>query len=171
MATSKQTRPDVVASAERRAFVVQLRRAGATYRSIALAAVQHFGAARLPSGYDERQAHRDVMAELARWRKQMGEDVGVLVDLQDQRLNQLLSVWWPRALGGERGPDLKATDMVLKLLDRQARLHGLDAPTRFQVLPAPGDVNWESLSEEALAAIASGKVDDLMKLSGWQDAE
>jgi hypothetical protein len=58
----------------------------------------------------------------------------VAVDLA--RIEGLLKVWWPYATdvpqNGDR-PDLEAAFFLVKLLERKARLLGLDAPKRVDV--------------------------------------
>ena len=48
----------------RRAFILELRRSGATYRQIAEATIKKFGADNLPLGFDCRYASMDVKREL-----------------------------------------------------------------------------------------------------------
>ena len=56
-------------------------------------------------------------------------------------LNALQAAWWPRATGGVIGPDglpvldEKAAVIVLRVMDRRAKLMGLDAP----IVIDPGD--------------------------------
>jgi hypothetical protein len=56
--------------------------------------------------------------------------IGELADreraIQDERLEALIREHWPN-----RG-NPKAADVILRCLDRKARLHGLDAPTRVR---------------------------------------
>ncbi len=46
-------------------------------------------------------------------------------ELHRQRIEMLLLQWWPRA-----GHDPAALDRVVRLLEREAKLLGLDAPTK-----------------------------------------
>ena len=50
--------------------------------------------------------------------------------LQRTRLDELMATYLPNALAG----DHKSAEFVMKVLDRQAKLEGLDAPTKHEVL-------------------------------------
>jgi hypothetical protein len=50
----------LVETALRRRFVLEKRRKGHSYADIAEAAVEEFGADRLPNGWGKRYAHKDV---------------------------------------------------------------------------------------------------------------
>ena len=113
----------------RRSFVLSLRKSGATYRQIAQAAEQQFGADALPRGWDERYAYNDIARELEKLKtlnSGLTEDVR---ELEVQRLDELLLSIWPQARKGNHG----AVDRVLRIMERRARLLGLDAPTRADV--------------------------------------
>lgn len=113
----------------RRSFVLSLRKSGATYRQIAQAAEQQFGADALPRGWDERYAYNDIARELEKLKtlnSGLTEDVR---ELEVQRLDELLLSMWPQAKKGNQG----AVDRVLRIMERRARLLGLDAPTRADV--------------------------------------
>ena len=86
------TNPVLLKTAERRAFVLQLRKAGATYRSIASACLSRFGADQLPAGWDERYAYKDVRRELDTLREQMSIDVEEIRTLELERLDSLLQI-------------------------------------------------------------------------------
>ena len=81
--------------------------------------------------------------------------------LQREQLNHLLSTWWPRAR-----EDLGALDRVLKILEREAKLLGLDAPVRQEITGAEGgpvefsrpDLSELSLDDlDALRTLARGE--------------
>ena len=54
----------LIETARRRKFVLEKRRQGYSYPDIAEAAEEEFGTERLPSGWDERYAHKDVTRAL-----------------------------------------------------------------------------------------------------------
>ena len=70
--TQAETNGTHLKTAERRAFVLDLRKSGATYRDIAIAAKKKFGDA-LPGGWDCRYAYKDVKRELTKLREEIGE--------------------------------------------------------------------------------------------------
>lgn len=102
--------------AERRAFVLQLRKAGLSYRKIAEAVRQQFPPEELPKNYDERRAHEDVRRELKKL-KALAEDVR---QLELERLDEMLVAIWPQAQNGQ----FEAIDRVLKIMRHRAQLIG-----------------------------------------------
>ena len=50
--------------------------------------------------------------------------------IEGERMDNLLATYMPQALAG----DVKSADFVLKVLDRRAKLLGLDAPTKTEVI-------------------------------------
>ena len=74
--------------------------------------------------------------------------------IHQQRINQLFMSWWNRAQD-----DLAALDRVLRLLDREAKLLGLDAPAKQQITGPDGGLvqiakpDLSELSTEDLEAL------------------
>lgn len=97
-----------IEQAERRAQALELRKAGATYEQIG---------AKL--GITNQAAHRLVSRGLAALGKEAAEDV---LALELSRLDGLLMAMWPQARRGNHG----AVDRVLRIMERRARLLGLD---------------------------------------------
>lgn len=92
------------------------------------------------NGFSERQIarqlrtspvtiHRDVVAVRKQWAEQRNATYETHIANQMQRLDQLERVIAREVAAG----NLEAVDRALKILDRRARLLGLDAPTRHQV--------------------------------------
>jgi hypothetical protein len=92
--------------------VLELRRTGMTFTAIAqvLGYADHSGAI-----YAYKNAMKRVLKEPAE----------AIRDLEVARLDELLTVAYNQALEG----DLQALTVALKIMDRRARLLGLDAPT------------------------------------------
>ena len=126
-------------AAERDAKALELRKDGLTYTQIA---------ERL--GISRSTAHKHVTRGLHRTRQEPAEE---LRRLEAERLNQL----WAEAMAVLRrrhllvqsgkvvkgddgqpitddGPVLQATTTLLRVMERRARLFGLDAPARHEVL-------------------------------------
>ena len=59
----------------------------------------------------------------------MEENVDEVRTIELQRLDSLLFSIWPEAQKGT----LKAVDMVVKIMERRAKLLGLDAPTKLML--------------------------------------
>ncbi|MBP2325344.1 Ni,Fe-hydrogenase III large subunit [Kibdelosporangium banguiense] len=99
-------------AAERRARALELRKAGASYEQIAQ-----------QCGYSHRgTAHRAVMQALASVADELAADVR---DLELTRLDSMLMGLWRAARDG----DGSAVDRVLKIMERRAKILGLDSPT------------------------------------------
>jgi hypothetical protein len=115
-APNSPTRPERIAQGERREEALRLRMAGLTFRAIASDLGVGLATAHdLVSGaLDERAAAVRNQAEQLR-------------ALMAERVEEAVRAIWPRVEQGELG----AIDRLVKLLDRAARLHGLD------VQPAP----------------------------------
>ena len=100
---------------ERQLQALELRKAGASYEAIA---------ERL--GYADRSgAYRAVKAALTLTLREPAEE---LRSLEAERLDGMLLPLWRRVQAG----DEKAIDRALHIMERRARLLGLDAPTRLQ---------------------------------------
>ncbi len=138
MANGKKTDQGRIAAAERRQRVLELRKAGASYRAIG---------AQL--NISEAQAHRDLKAataRLAELERTSAEEYRVieLIRLDDMQLEatRILRATHPLISGGkvlsgftvdgkaigltDDGPKLAAIDRLLKIAERRARLLGLD---------------------------------------------
>ena len=100
---------------ERRARALTLRNAGATYRQIA----EKTGVSTFTARKDVEAALREVVAETAE--SMIARQRAVLMDIQ--RAN------YAAAASG----DIDAARLILATLEREARLFGLDAPTRVNV--------------------------------------
>jgi hypothetical protein len=105
-------------TAERRTLAVQLRVEGKTFRQI--------GAA---MGFSEQRAHFIVTEELQRLNRERSEAASELQQLESQRLDALHAAVWEKAQAG----DLDAINAVVKLMNRRAKLLGIDAMPRFDV--------------------------------------
>lgn len=107
-----------VSLAERRQFALELRKTGASYRDIAQVARDHF---KLPASYDFKSAQRDVVAALESIRANIAETAEEVLVMELLRLDQLQSSHWTKALDG----DARATELVLKVMERRDALLGL----------------------------------------------
>ena len=130
--------PTLIATKERRAYVLDLRKAGADYRSIAAAAIRKFGLEKLPSGWDCRYAFKDVQRELDKIGREMAIDVEAVRTLELERLDDLLRSIWPmtqshiRTVRDKDGQEVsvvtpnpsqfQAIDRTLRIMERRAAL-------------------------------------------------
>lgn len=117
--------------AERRKRVLDLRLAGVTYRAIAKA-----------EGVSHATIVSDVQAALADIPRHSADE---LRQVETERLDQLQRAVWGDALKGHLG----AVDKALRIVDRRARLLGLDAPQQVQI---SGDVDLDATAEKIMQA-------------------
>lgn len=105
-----------VKALDRQLQALELRKAGASYRQIANAL-----GFKGPSG-----AHAAVAQALT---DTLSEATDALRTLEAERLDALMVALWKTATQGNQG----AIDRVLKVMERRARLLGLDAPVKSEV--------------------------------------
>ena len=123
-----KTSAKILATAERRAYVLKLRRAGWTYEKIALAAVNKFGADQLPAGWDTRYAYKDVKRELDKLHEDNAETAEDIRQIVTIRMDRMVEALWPKALRG----NVAAIDRVTKIDERRCKLWGVDAPQKLE---------------------------------------
>ena len=109
------TSPRALVALQRQQQAVELRRSGRSYREIARQV-----------GIGVASAHRLVAGAMADVRSAVAEDIVELRALELSRLDGLTVALWPKARRGE----LPAVDRVLKIMERRAKLLGLDAPVK-----------------------------------------
>ena len=102
-------------TAERRAQAFELRKAGVSLRQIATTL-----------GVDHTTVARYVKHTIAGLKRQTLDLAAEERTLQLERLNKLLLTDWPAATAGVTPWSLAAQDRVFKILERQAKLLGLD---------------------------------------------
>ena len=143
------TRPDHLQVLERRTFVFGLRKLGTSYRAIHQACLRRFGDT-LPRSYHPRHVYADVLTTMQQMHSELAEDVALVRQLELARLDDLTLNVWPRARAG----DDRAIVVVLRLMERRARLLGLDGPLTIartapkgQDLPPPEMMSEEYVNE------------------------
>jgi len=114
-----------VKAAERRRLALELRKAGISYRDIADAVRKQLGLAR----YSYVTAYRDVMQELYALQAACGEEAEKVREIELHRLDELTRLLWERV----QAKELLAIDRYLRVMERRARLLGLDAPASMDV--------------------------------------
>ena len=100
--------------------VLELKRSGATWDAIAEVV-----------GYANASgAFKAYQRAMVRTLQQPAEE---LRDAEIDRLDRLQRAFWFQAIGDrDNEPNLRAADFILKVIDRRAKLLGLDAPTKIQ---------------------------------------
>lgn len=102
--------------AERENIVFEMRKGGATFEKIGAAL-----------GVSTQRAHQLFERKLLEVRTQTSQNAEQLRALEMQRLDDLQSFLWDKAKKG----NATAIDRVLKIMERRAKLEGLDAPQRI----------------------------------------
>ena len=121
---------------EREVRAFQLRLAGATYSQIAD-----------DLGISLGGAHKIIMRVLQRLETTAEETAEVVRRLEVERLDRMLLGLWPQAAKGGQG----AVDRVLRIMERRAKLLGLDKPARQEISgPDGGPLDLSHLSDEEL---------------------
>ena len=99
-----------------------------------------------------RVAHADATVQ---------EAADELRQLECSRLDALQQAWWHRALSGQ----VKATQLLIKIMERRAKLLGLDAPARVNVKSTTElDARIEGLISELTALPLMPPVDDATRM-------
>lgn len=111
------TSPRRLAAKEKQRRALELRRAGASYAQIG----------RVLGYRSTASAHKAVEVALTMTLREPAEAVR---QLELERLDEAQRAIWPRVRAG----DLEAIDRLCKLMDRRAKLLGLDAPKQVEVL-------------------------------------
>lgn len=178
----RPTRPEQHLIAKRRQDAIGLRLAGVDYLTIGkkLAAdpTLNLAGVAYPAGYgldfyergdppprDAALAEivkQDLHRVLKQRRTRIAEGADQLRDLQDERLNRLMAAAWNNAMQG----DPAAIAAVLKIMERQSKLHGLDAATKTELTGADGGAIrvspvTEADREQAIATVLSFRADQL----------
>ncbi|MFP4137465.1 MAG: helix-turn-helix domain-containing protein [Halomonas sp.] len=138
-------------AAQRRAEAMRYRLTGLSYDGIA----KRLGCSR-------SQAHRLVTKELQELAKQAREDAEAVREMELARLDRLQQALWEQATDdGNHG----AVDRLLRVMERRAKLLGLDAPQRVAPTQPDGEQPWapQYMSEEERAQ----RVLELLQSAGY----
>jgi hypothetical protein len=125
-------------------------------------------------------ARKDIVRALEAHREEEKAEVGIYRQQENERLDALLEAAWPRATtptpviskDGEvidHVLDMRAVDTVLRLMDRRAKLNGLDMPVKAELSgPGGGAVPLTAVSAAELRGLINtvgdsdpGEDDDL----------
>ena len=118
MDLNSPTAPKMVTAAQRRVQALELRKAGYTYEQIGVAL-----------GISSQAAYKHVVKALGVINEKLSEATEELRTLEVQRLDRLFEVMYKKA---EKG-DMNAIDRCVRLMERRAKLLGLDAPAKQEI--------------------------------------
>jgi hypothetical protein len=122
---------------EREQRILELRRAGATWETIA-ARTGYASASGAHKAY-QRLAERFVKPALNELR-----------EMELDRLDRLQAGVWGKAITG----DIRALDAVLRIIDRRARLLGLEAPKEVNLKAEVNTYDRDSIDAEVARLVA-----------------
>lgn len=151
MARGKNTGTSITA-AQRRQQALTLRRGGATFEEIGTAL-----------GCSRQRAHILVSQELIKIKDEVAGEADQVRTLELLRLDRLFMGSWNKAIGGNKD----AVANVLKVMERRARILGIDAPAKLAPTTPDGQDPYESLSESELDRRITEK---LAKYAGKREA-
>ena len=133
--------PKSPARTERAARAFALRKAGLSYRDI--------GA---ELGVSHVAVYRDVQATIKQFLDEAREHHAQIMAIEAARLDDLQRVMWEQAAMGDR----RAIETVLKIMERRAKLLGLDTPV------ATKQVNV-TLTPDELAAVSDSDLQRMIE--------
>ncbi|MGS2592137.1 hypothetical protein [Streptomyces hebeiensis] len=149
MPASKSEQAEVAA---RRAELIRLRRAGVRFEDPRI----------LGLGYTSRgAASKDFIRAIEERRDEQAAEASVYRQEANERLEALLEAHWEDATAGG---DTKAAELVLKLMDRQAKLNGLDMPARTELSGPDGGA-------VPVGPVAIAELRNLIRTAGEPDLE
>lgn len=123
---------DVMRARDRKAnSALQMRIAGASWEDIAT--VLGYPTARAALVSTERALEKELKTE---------ESQSHMRSIAGQRLDRLLRAIWKKAINEEHPDQMAAVDRARLLIDRHAKLYGLDAPTEY-VVTSPAQAELE----------------------------
>lgn len=97
-------------------------------------------------GISKQSVHGHLMKAIEDHNKDLAETVPVVTRLELERLDHLFQVAFDQATVKK---DLKAIDQVLKVMERRARLMGLDKPVKQETAVTFGSMSGQDLLAEA----------------------
>lgn len=116
MAKQQKTSPKAIKAAEMGLRALELRKAGATYETIAQML-----------GYSSKATAFNAVTRIMSQSKR--EATKEAFEMELRRLDDLMMTLWPLARAGD---NMAAIDRVLRIMERRAKLLGLDAPEQSQ---------------------------------------
>ncbi len=85
-------------------------------------------------GVSQPTIHRDFIAIDEEWRKEWADSTEKWKTVQAERIEALLKAIWANATRVDGKAQNFYIDRAIALLDRQAKLLGLDAPTKINII-------------------------------------
>jgi hypothetical protein len=127
---------DMLPTKKRRREILEYRKKGKKIEWIRDKMLERWGGKKLPSGWDERYVSKDIKRALRQWRKEYREDRNAYVQLELQRLDDLLSRLYEQL---EFKFSHATVDRILKVMERRAKYLGLDDPEKIAFTNTEGE--------------------------------
>lgn len=134
---------EVEARKERQIRAFELRKAGQSYRTIA---------AQL--GVSVRTAYDDIQDVTQQLNTQLREEAEQLRAIEVERLDTLLAALWGKATDESAKGQTFAVDRVLSIMERRAKLLGLDMPTKIAPTDPTGEHEYAAAAETLASKLA-----------------
>jgi len=148
------TSPALLEASERRAQIMEWRTQKClSYAELANLAHREIGTENLPKGYDRRYAWRDVTHCLQEFKDKYLLDAATFVSEEVLRLDDMFYRVRKRAFpeGSDSvNVDLSAVNVLIRIMERRAKMLGLDEARKLQVTHRLMD---EASEQERLAAL------------------
>jgi hypothetical protein len=97
---------------------VELRKAGLSYKQIGKAL-----------GVSHVTVYNDITKAMQKLNDRQADSADIIRRIESERLDQLQQGLWGDALKG----DTKAVQQILNIMERRARMWGIDAPTKQEI--------------------------------------
>ena len=123
----------VVSTLERRQKILELRKSGKTLQEIGT-----------ELGISKVAVHTHIKKAIQKYNEKLNEETEWVIFLENSRLDEGLKSIWAKVQSG----DLKAIDTMVKIMDRRAKLLGLDQPTKTQTLQSVEEMSDDELVQE-----------------------
>jgi len=119
--------------AERRSRILKLRRQGFTYDAMAEILLKGEDGGEPIEGINPKTCQRAVATYVRELADQSEEDAEVLRQIDNERLATMFRRLEQDTLSGDEKIKARAIQTQLRILERHAKLNGLDAPTKVDV--------------------------------------
>lgn len=139
----KDQRKKQATTAERRQQAFEMRKKGLPYAEIGKAL-----------GISMQAAHRHVTTYLQALENKTQEDAREIIRLDMERLDDMLQGLYPDAINGNSA----AVDRVLRIMERRAKLLGLDKPAKVAATSPDGQDSWIPPANEDERAARIGAI-------------
>lgn len=118
----------------RKEYVLELRAQGLPHTKIAELVHQRFGDGVAP-GYCAQDVAKDILTQVEVVRKRSEQKAADLLTIEDERLNKILEICMGITMDEEMKTQdrIKSAEMVMRISERRAKLHGLDKPSEYQM--------------------------------------